>query len=164
VRKLWDIRSQSLTARIQEHIQKIALVYSALAFETSISAPTLATAIAIGEWLQSTILRLFENVGLDAFSKAESTVLKIVRERKRIPRRVLQQIVSKKGINGKLFADVLKTLEANGHIVEFPETTSSGQISKIIAYLLDGNSQHLSSGATKEKVLDVSCNDRAEAR
>jgi len=67
VRKVWDIKSQSLTARIQEHIQKIAVVYSMLAGETYISAPTLATAIAIGEWLEKTILRLFQNVGLDAF-------------------------------------------------------------------------------------------------
>ena len=48
-----------------------------------ISAPTLATAIAIGEWLEKTILRLFETVGLDVFSKAELMVLKIVRERQR---------------------------------------------------------------------------------
>jgi hypothetical protein len=140
------------------------MVYSALAGETSISAPALATAIAIGEWLQNTILQLFETVGLDSFSRAELTVLKIVREKKRFPRRLLQQIVSKKRINGKLFADVLKTLEANGHIVEFPETTSSGQITKIIAYVPRGNSQHLSSGATREKVLDVPGNSHAEAQ
>ena len=48
VRKAWDNKSQSLTARIQEHIQKIAVVYSTLAGETAISGPKLAQAIAIG--------------------------------------------------------------------------------------------------------------------
>lgn len=163
VRKVWDIGSQSLTERIQEHIQKIAVVYSALAFETTISAPTLATAITIGEWLQNTILRLFENVGLDSFSKAELTVLKIVRERNRIPRRALQQIISKKGINGKLFGDVLKTLEANGHIIEWPETTSSGQVSKIVVYLPRIAKQPTISG-TGEKLSGVPGNNHAEGR
>jgi hypothetical protein len=161
VRKAWDIKSQSLTARIQEHIQKIAVVYSTLARETTITAPTLATAITIGEWLEKTILLLFENVGLDAFSKAELTVLKIVRDRKRIPRRALQQIVSKRGINGKTFGEVLKSLQANGHIIEFPETTPSGQTSKILAYV-PGNTQHLTPGVSSEKVLGVPANNHAE--
>jgi hypothetical protein len=154
VRKVWDIKSQSLTARIQEHIQKIAVVYSTLAGESEISAPTLATAIAIGEWLEKTILRLFENVGLDTFSKAELTVLKIVKHRQRIPRRTLQQLVSKKGINGKLFGDVLKSLAANGHIVEFLETTPSGQVSKIVAYV-PRNHQHLSRSEASEEGVGV---------
>jgi Bifunctional DNA primase/polymerase, N-terminal/Protein of unknown function (DUF3987)/Primase C terminal 1 (PriCT-1) len=162
VRRGWDIKSQSLTARIQEHIQKIAVVYSTLAGEATITAPTLATAITIGEWLEKTILRLFENVGLDTFSKAELTVLKIVRDRKRIPRRSLQQIVSKKGINGKLFGEVLKSLEANGHIIEVSEPTPSGQYSKIVAYV-SGNTQHLTSGVSSEKVLGVPANNHAEA-
>jgi hypothetical protein len=134
-----------------------------LAGDIAISAPTLAIAIAIGEWLGKTILRLFENVGLDTFSKAELMVLKIGKERQRIHRRTLQQIVSKKGINGRLFSDVLKALEANGHIIELPETTSSGQVSKIIVYI-PGNSQHLSLGVTSEKVLDVPANTPAEVR
>jgi Bifunctional DNA primase/polymerase, N-terminal/Primase C terminal 1 (PriCT-1)/Protein of unknown function (DUF3987) len=163
VRKTWDIRSQSLTARIHEHIQKIAVVYSALANEFTISAPTLATAIAIGEWLQNTILRLFENVGLDTFSKAELTVLKIVRERNRIPRRALQQIVSKKGINGKLFGDVLKTLEANGHCIELPETTSSGQTSKIIVYI-PRTAKHQTKSETGENLIGVPGDNHAEGR
>jgi hypothetical protein len=153
-RKAWDIKSQSLTARIQEHIQKIAVVYSTLAGESDISAPTLVTAIAIGEWLETTTLRLFENVGLDPFSKAELTVLKIVKHRQRIPRRTLQQLVSKKRINGKLFGDVLKSLDANGHIVEFPETTPSGQVSKIVAYV-PRNSQHLGRNEASEKGVGV---------
>lgn len=163
VRKAWDIKSQSLTARIQEHIQKIAVVYSTFAGETAISAPTLATAITLGEWLEKTILRLFESVGLNTFSKAELTVLKIVKDRQRILRRTLQQIVSKKKINGKLFADVLKTLEANGHIIELSETTPSGQTSKLIVYL-PGNTQHLSPGVTSEKVLGVPANSHAAGR
>jgi hypothetical protein len=162
MRKVWDIKSQSLTARIQEHIQKIAVVYSTLAFETQISAPTLATAITIGEWLEKTILRLFENVGLDAFSKAELTVLKIVRDRKRIPRRALQQMVSKRGINGKTLGEVLKSLEANGHIIEFSETTPSEQISKIVAYV-PRNTQGLTSGGSSERVYGVPVNNHAEA-
>jgi len=84
------------------------------------------------------------------FSKAELTVLKIVRERKRIPRRTLQQIVSKRGINGKIFGEVLKSLEANGHIIEFQETTPSGQTSKIVAHV-PGNTQHLTSSESSEK-------------
>jgi hypothetical protein len=162
VRKGWDNKSQSLTARIQEHIQKIAMVYATLAGEALISARTLATAITIGEWLEKTILRLFEDVGLDAFSRAEQTVLKIVRDRRRIPRRGLQQMVSKRGINGRLFGDVLKSLAANEHIVEFPETTASGQISKIVAYV-PGNTQHLTSGVSREKVLGVPANNHSEA-
>ena len=154
VRKTWDSRAANLTARIFEHVLKIALVYSALGREEKISVRSLATAIAIGEWLQGNVLRLFGDVGLDQFTKAEKVILEILKSRRRMYRRNLQQVVSKKRINGELFGRALKALEANGYIRLDKEEVISGQGRPVVEYI-HGNREHLSSISTREKVLGV---------
>lgn len=134
-RKAWDATSANLTARIFEHVLKVALVYSALGEEKKISAKSLATAIAIGEWLQGNILRLFGDVGLDQFSKAEKVILEIVKAKGEIYRRELQQLGFKKGINGELFGRVLRALEANGHVTIGEIETMAGRKRPIVEYV-----------------------------
>lgn len=134
VRKAWDTRQANLTARIFEHILKIALVYSALGGEQKISATSLAIAIAIGEWLQGNALRLFGDVGLDQFSKAERVILEIVKARGSIYRRELQQLTFKKLINGELFGRALRTLEVNGHVTISEIETMAGRKRPIVEY------------------------------
>ena len=90
-RKGLNTRTVNLTARTFEHILKIALVYSALAEEEKIGPQSLATAIAIGEWLEKTSLRLFGDVGLDPFSKAENIILGRIKTKGREYTRDLQQ-------------------------------------------------------------------------
>ena len=154
VRKGWNARAANLTARIFEHVLKIALVYSALGGEEKISAKSLATAIAIGEWLQGNVLRLFGDVGLDQFTKAEKVILEILKPRRRMWRRDLQQAASKKKINGKLFGEVLRSLEANDHVKQGESESLSGQKRLFVEYI-PGNREHLSSSGTREKVLGV---------
>lgn len=154
LRKGWSAKAANLTARTHEHVQKIALVYSALSGEREISARSLATAIAIGEWLEKTSLRLFGDVGLDPFAKAEKTVLEILKPKRRMWRRDLQQAASKKKINGKVFGEVLRTLEANGHVKPGESASLSGQRRPLVEYI-PGNREHLSSSGTREKVLGV---------
>jgi len=134
-RKAWDAKSANLTARIFEHVLKVALVYSALGEEKKISAKSLATAIAIGEWLQSNVLRLFGDVGLDQFSKAEKVILEIVKAKGEIYRRELQQSGFKKGINGELFGRVLRALEANGHVTIGEIETMAGRKRPVVEYV-----------------------------
>ena len=127
-RKGLNTRTVNLTARTFEHILKIALVYSALAEEEKISPQSLATAIAIGEWLEKTSLRLFGDIGLDRFSKAENIILGRLKTKKgREYTRDLQQWTSKQGVNGRLFRDVIRTLFDNGHIGCGEEHTIAGR-------------------------------------
>ena len=64
-------RDRRLTARIDEHILKLAMVYSAIEKRTVISKAALTTAIKIGKWLQDVSLQAFSEVGKDSFSRAK---------------------------------------------------------------------------------------------
>ena len=112
----WDPTAANLTARVFEHVQKIALVYSALSGEANITPKALAVAIAIGKWLQASTLSIFSDVGLDSFTKAEKEIRKEVEKRSFIYRRDLQRLLHRKIPNGELFARALKALDANGFI------------------------------------------------
>jgi len=122
-RKEWDQNAANLSARTHEQILKIALVYSALSNQEEIDVKSLAIAIAIGEWLEKTRLRLFGNVGLDHFTKAENVILGRLKVKHREYTRDLQQWASKRRINGKLFREVVRTLFDNGHVVMGEEST-----------------------------------------
>jgi hypothetical protein len=110
-----DAREVQLTSRIDEHVLKIALVYSAVFGETKITRKALAIAIAIGRWLQASTLSIFGDVGLDSFTKAQKEILKVVEKRGYIYRRDLQRLLSKK-INGELFGRALRVLDTDGFI------------------------------------------------
>lgn len=127
-RKGLTARTANLSARTFEHILKIAIVYSVLAEEERISSRSLAIAIAIGEWLEKTSLRLFGDVGMDPFTKTENIILARLRTRGgREYTRNLQQWLSPKGVNGKQFRDVIKVLFQNGHITFGEESTLAGR-------------------------------------
>ena len=132
-----DPKRRDLTARTSEHVLKISLVYSALAQEREISARSLITGIKIGEWLEGNVLRAFEDVGLDSFSKAEKLILSKIRSKGRLFRRVLQQAAGARGINARMFGDVLKTLHENGHIRFIDDKALSGQKTILVEYVAD---------------------------
>jgi len=134
-RKTWHPTAQKLTARTHEHVQKLACVYAAVNGKGVIPAKSLATAISVGGWLESSALHLFGDVGLDPFSKAERDVLNILSPKGRMWRRDLQQLASKKGINGELFGRVLKSLESNDHIYLDYEKGISGQKRPYVEYV-----------------------------
>ena len=126
-RKKLDQSVANLSARTFEHILKIALVYSVLSGQDNIDARSLATAIIIGQWLETTRLRLFGNVSLDSFSKAEALILGRLKEKGRQYVRDLQQWGGRRRINGKIFREVLKTLTDNDHIKRGVDTTMANR-------------------------------------
>lgn len=154
MRKGWNTRDASLSARTSEHILKISLLYSAYSGEETIGVKSLATAIAIGEWLEKTTLSLFRHIGLDPHSRAERIILEILKPKGSMYRRKLQQAAYKKKIGSKIFSDALKTLEANNFIILGTDTALSGQSRPVVKYV-HGNTQHLSVSGTREKVFPV---------
>jgi Protein of unknown function (DUF3987) len=91
----WDSTAASLTARVFEHVQKIALVYSAFSGKPNITPKALATAIAIGKWLQASTLSIFSDVGVDIFTRAENEILRVMAKRGFMYRRDLQRNLSR---------------------------------------------------------------------
>jgi hypothetical protein len=137
-RQDWSTREQQLTARIDEHIIKFAVVYSAINKQERIVCDALVTAISIGKWLQSVALNAFSEVGHSAFSKAETVVLRFLKKHKRIYRRDLQQRVYKFGIDGDVLNRVIQSLVKNGHAAEGNETMASGQHRPWVEYINTG--------------------------
>lgn len=127
--------AQNLTARTFVHVYKIALVYAALALEKTITAPTLATAISIGEWLEGNALRAFSTVGISPITKASDLVLGKIKSLGRVPRRELQQWCGSRKIDAKLFGEVIKLGIENGHIRTQPEITAAGHERTIIVHI-----------------------------
>ena len=154
MRKGWNTRDANLSARTSEHILKISLVYSALSGEKTIGVKSLATAIAIGEWLEKTTLSLFRHIGLDPHSRAERIILEILKPKGSMYRRKLQQAASKKKVGSKIFSEALRNLEANNFIVLGTDTALSGQNRPVVKYV-HGNTQHLSVSGTRGKVFPV---------
>ncbi len=126
-RKSWDARRANLTARTFEHILKLALVYATLSEEPRLSVRSLAIAISIGGWLEASALRVFKDVGVDAFTIAERKLLGRLGMRGKEYTRELQQWAAKQQINGKLFRDVIRTLSYNGHVRLGEETSLAGR-------------------------------------
>jgi hypothetical protein len=134
-RQDWNTRDQKLTARIDEHITKLALVYSIIKKQSAIDDDALLTAIKIGKWLNAIALNAFSGVGVNPFSKAEKTVLDIVKSKRKMYRRYLQQWVYKKGIDGDLLDRVIRSLVKNGHLTEGKEMTGSGRERPWVEYI-----------------------------
>jgi hypothetical protein len=154
-RRKWNSKAADLTSRTFEHVLKISLVYSVLASERKISALSLATAISIGAWLESNVLRLFGDAGLDQFGRAERMVLEILRKSKngRMFRRDLQQLAAKKGINGETFGRVLKAMEANEHVRMGYYTTGAGHSRPTVEHIRE--QEQISPSRISVKVLPV---------
>ena len=136
-RRGWHPKQTNLSARIFEHVLKIAVVYSALAREHQISVKSLAIAVAVGGWLQSNTLQLFADTGLDHFGKCERVILDILKRSRdgRMWRRDLQQVVSKRGFNGEVFNRALKALESNDHVCCRTKISPAGRERPIVEYI-----------------------------
>ena len=113
------------------------MVYSALAGEKEISVKSLATAVAIGGWLQSNTLRLFADTGLDHFGKCERGILDVLKRAKnnRMWRRDLQQLISGRGFNGEVFGRAIKALENNDHVRCYLMTSPAGRERPVVEYI-----------------------------
>ena len=65
----------AVTNRIPDHVVKIGMVYSVLAGEDQIIADTIATAIQIGEYLETTPSKLFSDTGLSKQGRVEQMII-----------------------------------------------------------------------------------------
>jgi Protein of unknown function (DUF3987) len=122
-------RDQVLTERIPEHALKIALVYALTKNERAISAQSLATAIKICGWLQSSALRTFRDAGVDRIGKCERIIVETLKRTKdrRMWRRDLQRTMSARGYNAEMFNRTIRALEINDQIRPYPVTVASGK-------------------------------------
>ena len=77
-----NVRDQKLTARIDEHILKLALVYSAIGKQRVLTPEAFLKAISIGKWLQSVALNAFNDLGQDRFAKCEGKILEALKAAK----------------------------------------------------------------------------------
>jgi hypothetical protein len=136
-RRTWQARQANLTARIFEHVLKIAVIYAILAGERQISTHALVVAIAIGEWLQSSALGLFADANTGHIGKCERAVLDLLKGAKggRMWRRDLQQKISGRGFNSELFNRTLKALENNDQIQCRKMLAPSGRERQIVEYI-----------------------------
>jgi Protein of unknown function (DUF3987) len=108
-----EAREVQLTSRIDGHVLKIALVYSAILNKREITAEPMRIAIELGKWLQASTLSVFHNVGVDPLTKVEQDILGAIEKRHWIYRRDLQRLLH---ANGELFGRALKSLDANGFV------------------------------------------------
>jgi hypothetical protein len=122
-------RDQVLTERVPEHALKIALVYALVKNELTISAESLAIAIKISGWLQSTALRTFRDAGFDRITKCERIILETLRRTKdrRIWRRDLQRAMSARGYNSEMFNRTINALATNEQVRTYSEPSGSGK-------------------------------------
>jgi hypothetical protein len=99
-----------------------------------ISTRSLATAIALGGWLERNTLTLFGEIGLDRRSKAQNAIIKKLKKSKngKMYVRDLQRYLSSLGVTGQDFRDGKKILEDNDHIRELKETMLSGHTRKLV--------------------------------
>jgi hypothetical protein len=134
-RQTWNQRDRKLTGRIDEHILKLAMVYSAINKKSIFTVDALERAILIGKWLQATTLNAYVDVGGDSFSRGERVVLDLVKAKGRMYRRYLQQWVHKNGINGEMLTRIIASLIKNGQLREGAEVTGAGQKRPWVEYV-----------------------------
>jgi hypothetical protein len=117
-------REQLLTERIPEHALKIALIYSAVEREQDISAQSLAISIKICGWLESNTRKIFQDVGLDKRSKAETVIIRRLKSAKNncMYVRDLQQYCGSLRITRTDFRDALKVLKDTDQVNEHVQT------------------------------------------
>lgn len=147
-RKSANPRTADLTARTFEHVLKLAVVYSVLAGEPMITPRALATAIAIGEWLEGTALTMFGDTGLDRRTKAQNAIVTRLRNeqmqknRDTMFVRDLQRSLSVK-ITGADFRDALKIL-ADNDLIRVSEIVNGAGQKRKLAQLISSDSRQRS--------------------
>jgi hypothetical protein len=154
-RRTWNAKPANLSARIFEHVLKIAVAYSVLAGEREISARSLGIAIEIGGWLQANTLKLFADTGIDQFGKCERAIIDVLKRAKDgvMWRRDLQQMMSKKGFNGELFNRAIRALETNGIVEPDTITTMAGRVRPILRYIRE----QVTGNSVSDKDSPVTC-------
>src|SRR5688572_30206702 len=107
-----------------------------------ITPRSLATAIAIGEWLEGNALTLFGDTGLDRRTKAQNAILKRLRSNNNRPMylRDLQRGLSVK-VTGSDFRDAIKVLSDNDQIKVYEIVHMSGQKRKVVQLILSDTRQ-----------------------
>ena len=121
-----------LTARTDEHILKIALVFTALSGEHDFTAEIIARAIAVGEWLEKSNLHLFRGVGQDQITQAQDRIMAVVKSAGgQMRTRDLQQRLSKE-MRAEAFRTAYRGLLEADRLVENDESQLSGQIAKVV--------------------------------
>jgi hypothetical protein len=122
-------RSRKLTARIDEHILKLAMVYSAIEKKAAITTDALVTAISVGQWLQANTLRAYVDVGADQLGQCERAIIETLKHAtdRRMWRRELQRLMAGRGFNGEMFGRAIKALETNDEIYIEPIRVASGR-------------------------------------
>jgi hypothetical protein len=115
----------------------MAVVYSVLANERLITPRSLATAIALGGWLETNALTLFGDTGLDRRTKAQNAIIARLKKAKdhQMFVRDLQRSLSVK-VTGADFRDSLKILSDNDQVRVFEIVHSSGQKRKVVTLIL----------------------------
>jgi hypothetical protein len=135
-RRKLERRKAQLTARVFEHVLKIAMVYAVLNGENAISLSTLNIAIDLGLWIEANTIRLFTTVGTDKFGKCEQAILALLKKAPhwRMWRRDLQQEIGGRRFNAELFNRALRALEMNDWIFCYDVATSTGRVRTVMQY------------------------------
>jgi uncharacterized protein DUF3987 len=130
-------KDAQLTARIFEHVLKIAIVYAVTGGEATITECTLATAIQIGGWLQSNATRLFAATGRDRLGKCEYLILDLLLRAhgRRMYRRDLQMSLGGRGYNAETFNRAQRALLLSERIAATEEETISNRTRTMIEYV-----------------------------
>lgn len=138
----WKARQKSLpgdladlTSRIPEHVLKTALVYSALDGESTLTARSVAIAIAVGGHLEAVTQRLFGHVTLTRMGRIE----KLIADRLKgkggsIGLRDLRQSLRSK-VETEAFNRAVQNLERAEVIKIIEEKTVAGRKRKIVILL-----------------------------
>lgn len=135
-RRNLEHRKAQLTARVFEHVLKIAMVYAVLNGENAISLSTLNIAIDLGLWIEANTIRLFTTVGMDKFGKCEQAILAVLKKAPngRMWRRNLQQELGGRRFNAELFNRALRALEINDWISRYDVPTGTGRVRTVVEY------------------------------
>jgi hypothetical protein len=135
-RRKLNYRKAQLTARIFEHVLKIATIYAVLNGEDVISLCNLNIAIDVGAWLEANTLQLFTTVGMDQFSNCEHTIMDVLNKahNRRMWRRDLQRTIGSRGFNAEIFNRAIRALETNDQVACYDVSTSSGRTRTVIQY------------------------------
>jgi len=136
-RRQMKAKNAQLTARIFEHILKIAIVYTVLAGEAVIHGQALATAIKIGGWLQSNATRLFAATGMDRLGRCEYFILDLLLRTKgrKAWKRDLQMAAGGRGYNAEVFNRAMRALQLSDRIYCEEVDTMSGRTRTSVEYV-----------------------------
>jgi hypothetical protein len=104
-RRAMALKDAQLTARIFQHVMKIAMVYSVLDGRPVITKSALSIAIGVGDWLRSNTTGLFATTGRDHLGKCEYLILDLLlrAQKRRMYRRDLQIALGSRGYNAEVF-------------------------------------------------------------